>query len=42
MSHGEIIVLTDVAQITCIGQQGLADGVLESAPEAGVQGPPAY
>ncbi len=38
MSKGEIIVLTDVAQITCIVQKGLADGVIKAAQETGSQG----
>lgn len=38
MSRQEIIVLTDVALITCIVQRGLADKVIEAAREAGAQG----
>ncbi len=38
MSRGEIIVLTDVAQITCIVQKGRADKIIEAAQEAGAQG----
>ena len=38
MSSGEIIVLTDVAKITCIVQKDLADVVITAAQEAGAQG----
>ncbi|MFP6731609.1 MAG: P-II family nitrogen regulator [Alphaproteobacteria bacterium] len=42
MSNGEIIVLTDVAQITCIVQKGLADVVVKASQEAGAQGATVY
>ncbi len=42
MSNGEIIVLTDVAQITCIVQKDLADVVIKAAQEAGAQGATVY
>ena len=38
MSKKEIIVLTDVALITCIVQRGLADKIINAAQEAGAQG----
>ncbi len=38
MSAREIVVLTDVALITCIVQRGLADAVVTAAEEAGAQG----
>lgn len=38
MSKKEIIVLTDVALITCIVQRGLADEIVNAAQEAGAQG----
>ncbi len=38
MSKKEIIVLTDVALITCIVQRGLADEIINAAQEAGAQG----
>ena len=42
MSNGEIIVLTDVAQITCIVQKDLAEVVITAAQEAGAQGATVY
>lgn len=42
MRNDEIIVLTDVAQITCIVQKGLADVVLKASQEAGAQGATIY
>ena len=38
MSKKEIIVLTDVALITCIVQRGMADEIINAAQEAGAQG----
>lgn len=38
MKSREITVLTDVAQITCTVQKGLADRVIKAAQEAGAQG----
>lgn len=42
MSNGEIVVLTDVALITCIVQKGMADSVIKAAQEAGAQGATVY
>lgn len=42
MSKDDIIVLTDVALITCIVQKGMADGVVKAAQEAGAQGATVY
>jgi nitrogen regulatory protein P-II 1 len=42
MSNGEIIVLTDVAQITCIVQKDLADVVIKAAQEVGALGATVY
>ena len=42
MSNGEIIVLSDVALITCIVQKGMADGLIKAAQEAGAQGATVY
>ena len=42
MSKGEIIVLTDVAQITCVVQKDMADGIVKAAQEAGAQGATVY
>ncbi len=42
MSKGEIIVLSDVALITCVVQKGMADGVVKAAQEAGAQGATVY
>jgi nitrogen regulatory protein P-II 1 len=38
----EMIVLTEVALITCIVQRGLADDVVRAAQEAGAQGATIY
>ncbi|HLB30052.1 MAG TPA: P-II family nitrogen regulator [Gammaproteobacteria bacterium] len=38
MNKNEIIVLTDVALITCIVQRGMADTIVAAAQEAGAQG----
>ena len=38
MSKREVVVLTDVALITCIVQRGLADDIVKAAQEAGAQG----
>lgn len=38
MSTREIVVLTDVALITCIVQRGIADSVIKAARDAGAQG----
>lgn len=38
MNKNEIIVLTDVALITCIVQRGMADAIVAAAQEAGAQG----
>lgn len=38
----DLIVLTDVALITCIVQRGLADDVVKAAQEAGAQGATVY
>ncbi len=42
MSNSEIIVLTDVALITCVVQRGMADGLVKAAQEAGAQGATVY
>ncbi len=42
MSQKEIIVLTDVALITCIVQKGFADNIVHAAQEAGAQGATIY
>lgn len=38
----ELIVLTDVALITCIVQRGLADEIVRAAQDAGAQGATTY
>lgn len=38
----ELIVLTDVALVTCIVQRGLADEVVRAAQDAGAQGATIY
>jgi nitrogen regulatory protein P-II 1 len=38
MSARELVVLTDVALITCIVQRGTADTIVKAAQEAGAQG----
>lgn len=42
MSKKELIVLTDVALITCIVQRGMADAVVQAAQDAGAQGATIY
>ena len=42
MSGQEIVVLTDVALITCIVQRGLADVIVKAAQDAGAQGATVY
>lgn len=42
MSKDEIIVLSDVALITCVVQKGMADGIVEAAQEVGAQGATIY
>ena len=38
MSNREMVVLTDVALITCVVQRGVADAIIKAAREAGAQG----
>lgn len=38
MSRREIVVLTDVALVTCVVENGLADALVAAAREAGAQG----
>ena len=38
MTHREMIVLTDVALITCVVQRGVAEDIIKAAREAGAQG----
>lgn len=38
MKARELVVLTDVALITCIVQRGAADAIVKAAQEAGAQG----
>lgn len=42
MSTRDIVVLTDVALITCSVQRGRADAMVEAAQEAGAQGASIY
>lgn len=42
MTRKDIIVLTDLALITCIVQRGMADDIVRAAQEAGVQGATVY
>ena len=42
MNQREIVVLTDVALITCIVQRGVADDIVKAAQEAGAQGATVY
>ncbi len=42
MTTREIIVLTDVALITCIVQRGMADTIVDAAQDAGAQGATVY
>lgn len=42
MKKHDIIVLTDVALITCIVQRGLADTIVDAAQDAGAQGATVY
>ena len=38
MTHREMVVLTDVALITCVVQRGVAEDIIAAAREAGAQG----
>jgi nitrogen regulatory protein PII len=38
MSKREVTVLTDLVQITCIVERGIADSIVKSARDAGAQG----
>jgi nitrogen regulatory protein PII len=38
MSQRKIVILTDVALITCIVQRGSADAIVKAAQQAGAQG----
>ena len=38
MKAREIVVLTDVALITCVVQRGIADKIVQAARDAGAQG----
>jgi nitrogen regulatory protein P-II 1 len=42
MADREIVVLTEVALITCIVQKGMADTVVRAGREAGAQGATVY
>ena len=42
MAERHVIVLTDLALITCIVQKGLADPIVKAAREAGAQGATVY
>ena len=42
MNKRELIVLTDVALITCIVQRGMADQIVQAAQDAGAQGATIY
>lgn len=42
MNKKELIVLTDVALITCIVQRGMADAIVQAAQDAGAQGATIY
>jgi nitrogen regulatory protein PII len=42
MSRRDLIVLTDVALITCIVQRGMADDIVRAAQDAGAQGATIY
>lgn len=42
MNKKELIVLTDVALITCIVQRGMADEIVQAAQDAGAQGATIY
>ncbi len=42
MSKGEIIVLTDFAQIICVVQKDIADVIVKAAQEAGSQDATVY
>jgi nitrogen regulatory protein PII len=42
MAERNVIVLTDLALVTCIVQKGLADPILKAAREAGAQGATVY
>lgn len=38
MSDRDVVILTDVALVTCIVQKGLGDALVEASREAGAQG----
>lgn len=38
MTQRDMVVLTDVALITCVVQRGVADAIIKAAREAGAQG----
>jgi len=42
MSNKELVILTDVALITCIVQRGMADAVVGAAQDAGAAGATIY
>ncbi len=42
MADREVVVLTEVALITCIVQKGLADSIVGATREAGAQGATVY
>jgi nitrogen regulatory protein PII len=42
MAERDVIVLTDLALVTCIVQKGLADPILKACREAGAQGATVY
>lgn len=42
MADRDIIVLTDLALVTCIVQKGLADPIVKACREAGAQGATVY
>ena len=42
MAERDVVVLTEVALITCIVQKGMADGIVRAAREAGAQGATVY
>lgn len=42
MADRDVIILTEVALITCIVQKGMADGIVLACREAGAQGATVY
>src|SRR5688500_18135815 len=42
MADRDVVVLTDVALVTCIVQKGMADPIVRAAREAGAQGATVY